>query len=342
MTTENAPADDAAAVQRCEQVYARIRSELSKVVVGQEWVIEQVLIALLARGHALLEGVPGLAKTTLLRSLAEATQLSFKRLLLTPDLTPTDLIGTEIIREEVETGERKYEFVPGPAFANVVLADQIHRAPPKTQASLLEAMEQRQVAVGGTVHRLPEPFFVLAIRDPLEQEGTSPLPAAHLDRFLLHVKIDYPGGGEEWEIVRRMTTGRPGRVAAVTSGQEIVDCQQLVVRAPLSDQVLGYAWALVRATRPGSAEAADFVDRWVEWGAGPRGVLALATCAKARAILHGRYRATVDDVQAVAKPALRHRITGNHAAEANAITSDGLIEMLVEAVPADQQYDRPE
>ena len=342
MTTEDASPDDAAAVGRCAESYARIRSELATVVVGQQRVIEDVLIAFFARGHALLEGVPGLAKTLLLSSLAEATDLSFTRILLTPDLTPTDLTGTEIIREDMDTGQRKYEFVAGPLLANLVLADQIDRAAPKTQAALLEAIEQRRVTAGGTAHRLPEPLFVLATQNPLEQEGTYRLPQAHLDRFLLYSKIDYPGGREEWEIARQATTGQQGRLSAVTSGEDIVDCRGLILRTPVSDQVLGYAWALVRATRPGSAEAADFVDRWVEWGSGPRGVLALVTCAKARAILHGRYRATVGDVRAVAKPALRHRIAGNHAAQANALTSDGLIEMLMEAVPADQHYEPPE
>lgn len=341
MTSDNAPPDDLAAVQRCHESYARIRSELSKVIVGQVCVIEQVFIALLSRSHALMEGVPGLAKTLLASSLAAAAELRFKRIQLTPDMIPSDLTGTQVIQEDLETGERKYKFLAGPVFANVILADQLNRAPPKTQAALLEAMRERQVSAGGTAYWLPDPFFVLATQDPLEKEGTHPLPAAQLDHFLLYIKVYYPSGAEEWEIARRVTTGQQRRISPLMSGEDILGFQQLVARMPVSDRVLGYAWALVRASRPGKKESADFVDRWVEWGAGPRGLLSLVTCAKARAILHGRRQATVGDVRAMAKPALRHRIAGNYAAVANAMTSDGLVEMLMEAVPADQQYQKP-
>ena len=341
MTTDNIPQDDIAAVQRCKQAFDRIRSELAKVIVGQQRVIEQVLIAIMARGHALLEGVPGLAKTLLVSSLAEATHLTFKRIQFTPDLMPSDVTGTEIIQEDPATGQREYKFLPGPIFANMILADEINRTPPKTQAAMLESMQERQVSAGGKVHRLPDPFFVLATQNPLEQEGTYPLPEAQLDRFLLYIKVDYPSGPEEWEIARRVTTGQMGKIEPVMTGQDIIEMQQLVSRVPVSDQVLGYAWALVRASRPGTKEAAEFVDRWVAWGAGPRGVLTLVTCAKARAILHGRYHATIGDVQAIIKPALRHRIAGNYAAQANNTTSDRLIDMLMEAVPADRKYERP-
>jgi len=339
MTSENA--DDLAAVKRCQEAYERIRYELSKVIVGQDELIEQVLIAVLSRGHALLEGVPGLAKTLLVSSLSEATHLSFKRIQFTPDLMPTDVTGTEIIQEDFQTRERQYKFVPGPLFANMILAGEINRAPPKTQAAMLEAMHQRRVSVGGKVHELPDPFFVLATQNPLEQEGTYPLPEAQLDRFLLHIKVDYPSDAEEWEIARRVTTGRQGQMAPVISGQDLVEFQQLTRRVPVSDQVLGYAWALVRASRPGKKESADFVDRWVQWGAGPRGILTLIMAAKARAMLDGRYRATIGDIQAVAKPSLRHRIAGNHAAVANALSSDTLVEMLMEAVPPDRTYEKP-
>ena len=341
MSTVNAPPDDVAAVAHCKQSYDRIRSELSKVIVGQDWVIEQVLIAVFSRGHALLEGVPGLAKTLLVSSLAEATHLSFKRIQFTPDLMPSDVTGTEIIQEEMSTHERQYKFLPGPIFANMILADEINRTPPKTQAAMLEAMQERQVSAGGKVHKLPDPFFVLATQNPLEQEGTYPLPEAQLDRFLLYIKVEYPSGAEEWEIARKVTTGQLGRIEPLMSGEEILDIQKLVTRIPVSDQVLGYAWALVRASRPGKPEAPEFIDRWVAWGAGPRGVLTLVTCAKARAILHGRYHATVGDVQAIVKPALRHRIAGNYAAQANALSSDRLVEMLMEAVPADRRYEKP-
>lgn len=341
MTNEQLPPDDVAAVKRCKESYDRLRQELSKVIIGQDRVIEQVLIAIFARGHALLEGVPGLAKTLLVSSLAEATHLSFKRIQFTPDLMPSDVTGTEIIQEDPATRERQYKFLPGPVFANLLLADEINRTPPKTQAAMLEAMQERQISAGGNVHQLPEPFFVLATQNPLEQEGTYPLPEAQLDRFLLYIKVDYPTATEEWEIARRITTGQVGKIQPLMSAEDILRYQQLVIRVPVSDQVLGYAWMLVRASRPASQEAPEFVDRWVAWGAGPRGVLTLVTCAKARAILHGRYHATVGDVQAIAKPALRHRIAGNYAAQANALTSDRLVEMLMEAVPADRKYEKP-
>jgi MoxR-like ATPase len=339
--TASPTTDDVAAVQRCEQAYRRLRDELAKVIVGQDEVIEQVLVAIFARGHALLEGVPGLAKTLLVSSLAQSLHLSFKRIQFTPDLMPSDVTGTEVIQEDIQTGARQYKFLPGPVFANLLLADEINRTPPKTQAAMLEAMQERQVSAGGQVHKLPNPFFVLATQNPLEQEGTYPLPEAQLDRFLLYVKVDYPSGAEEWEVARRVTTGQMGEIAPIMSGNDIIEIQRLVTRVPVSDQVLGYAWALVRASRPNTPEATEFVNRWVNWGAGPRGVLTLVTCAKARAILFGRYHATVGDVQAIAKPALRHRIASNYAAQASNVGSEQLIEMLMEAIPADRKYEKP-
>ena len=333
--------DDVAAVQNCERAYNRLRDELAKVIVGQNEVIEQVLIAMFARGHSLLEGVPGLAKTLLISSLAKSLHLTFKRIQFTPDLMPSDVTGTEVIQEDPQTHERKYRFLPGPVFANLLLADEINRTPPKTQAAMLEAMQERQVSAGGSIHPLPAPFFVLATQNPLEQEGTYPLPEAQLDRFLLYIRVDYPSGAEEWEIARRVTTGQLGDIEPCMSGDEIIEMQKLVNRVPVSDQVLGYAWALVRASRPNTPEAPDFVNKWVNWGAGPRGVLTLVMCAKARAILYGRYHATVADVQAVAKPALRHRIAGNYAAQANNLNSEKLIEMLMQHVPADKKYEKP-
>jgi MoxR-like ATPase len=339
--SEQITQDDVAAVQRCERAYNMIRDELAKVIVGQDEVIEQVLIAMFARGHALLEGVPGLAKTLLVSSLAEALHLSFKRIQFTPDLMPSDVTGTEVIQENLETGARAYKFLQGPLFANMILADEINRTPPKTQAAMLEAMQERQVSAGGTTHKLPMPFFVLATQNPLEQEGTYPLPEAQLDRFLLHIKVDYPSGRDEWDIARRVTIGQLEKISPVLSGDDIVQLQQLVTRVPVSDQVLGYAWALARASRPNTVEAPDFINRWVAWGAGPRGVLTLVTAAKARAILYGRYHATVGDVQAVAKPALRHRIASNYAAQSQNVGSEQLIQMLMEAIPADRKYERP-
>jgi MoxR-like ATPase len=333
--------NDVAAVQKCEKAYNRLRDELSKVIVGQSEVIEQVLIAMFAKGHALLEGVPGLAKTLLISSLARALHLTFKRIQFTPDLMPSDVTGTEVIQEDPETHNRSYKFLPGPLFANMLLADEINRTPPKTQAAMLEAMQERQVSAGGKIHSLPAPFFVLATQNPLEQEGTYPLPEAQLDRFLLYVKVDYPSPAEEWEVARRVTSGQLGEIQPVLSGEEIVEFQKLVTRVPVSDQVLGYAWALVRATRPNAKEAPDFVNKWVNWGAGPRGVLTLVMCAKARAILYGRYHATVQDVQAIVKPALRHRLAGNYAAQANGLNSEKLIDMLLQAIPADRKYEKP-
>ncbi len=340
--TDKPQQDDIAAVERCQKGYRRIRDELSKVIIGQDEVIEQVLVAMFARGHALLEGVPGLAKTLLISSLAESLHLTFKRIQFTPDLMPSDVTGTQVNQEDPESRQRAYKFLPRPLFANMILADEINRTPPKTQAAMLEAMQERQVSAGGQMHKLPAPFFVLATQNPLEQEGTYPLPEAQLDRFLLYIKVDYPSGSEEWEIARRVTTGQLGKIEACMSGEEIIELQTLVTRVPVSDQVLGYAWALVRASRPGTPEAPEFVNKWVNWGAGPRGVLTLVTCAKARAILNGRYHATVADVQAVAKPGLRHRIAGNYTAQANNVGSEQLIDMLMEAVPADKQYNKPE
>ena len=333
--------DDLEAVEKCSAAFSRINEELSKVIVGQKEVVEQVLVAMLARGHALLEGVPGLAKTLLISSVAEALHMSFKRIQFTPDLMPSDVSGTEIIQEDVETGARAYKFLPGPLFANMILADEINRTPPKTQAAMLEAMQERHVSAGGTMHDLPDPFFVLATQNPLEQEGTYPLPEAQLDRFLLYIKVDYPSGSEEWEIARRVTTGQMGKIESVVSAEEIIEYQKMVRDVPVSDQVLGYAWALVRASRPGTAESPDVINKWANWGAGPRGVLTLVSCAKARAILHGRYHATSGDVQAVAKPALRHRVAVNYAAQAADIDSEKLIEMLMEALPTDQAYQKP-
>jgi len=333
--------DDLKAVENCAEAFKKINEELSKVIVGQQDVIEQVLVAMLARGHALLEGVPGLAKTLLISSLADAMHMSFKRIQFTPDLMPSDITGTEIIQEDPETNQRAYKFLPGPLFANMVLADEINRTPPKTQAAMLEAMQERHISAGGTMHNLPNPFFVLATQNPLEQEGTYPLPEAQLDRFLLYIKVDYPTGPEEWEVARRVTTGQMGKIEQVLSGEEIIGFQKLVTQVPVSDQVLGYAWALVRASRPGGPESPEVVNKWASWGAGPRGFLTLISCAKARAILHGRYHATAGDVQAIARPALRHRLAVNYAAQAADINSEKLIEMLMEEVPADQHYEKP-
>lgn len=341
MTTDDMTVDDIAAVATCAKMYVSLRDELGKAIVGQQDVIEQVLIAILARGHALLEGVPGLAKTLLVSSLAQALHLSFKRIQFTPDLMPSDVTGTDVIQENLETGNREYRFLPGPLFANMILADEINRTPPKTQAAMLESMQERQVSIGGTIHQLPSPFFVLATQNPLEQEGTYPLPEAQLDRFLLHIRVNYPSATDEWEVARRVTSGQLGQINAILSADDIRSFQQLVLRVPVSDHVLGFAHALVRASRPGTVEAPDFVNKWVNWGAGPRGVLTLVTCAKARAILHGRFHATIGDIQAVTPGALRHRIAPNYAALAAEITSEKIISMLMEQIPVDKPFVRP-
>jgi MoxR-like ATPase len=333
--------DDVAAIQRCKQAYDLVRRELAKVIVGQDDVIEQVLISMLSRGHALLEGVPGLAKTLLVSSLAESLHLTFKRIQFTPDLMPSDVTGTEVIQEDPHTHVRAFRFLPGPVFANLLLADEINRTPPKTQAAMLEAMQERHVSAGGRMHPLPAPFFVLATQNPLEQEGTYPLPEAQLDRFLLYIRVNYPSASEEWDIARRVTGGQQHSIEACMSGEQIIEFQKLVARVPIADQVLGYAHQLVRATRPQTAEAAGFVNEYVSWGAGPRGLLTLVTCSKARAILYGRYHATVEDVQAMVKPALRHRIAGNYAAQAKGYSSEKLIEMLMDSVSPDKVYAQP-
>ncbi|GIX03259.1 MAG: ATPase AAA [Planctomycetaceae bacterium] len=337
----NISEDPLAAVHSSHQAYTRLRQELSKVIVGQHEVIEQVLIAIGARGHALLEGVPGLAKTLLVSSLARALHLSFKRIQFTPDLMPSDITGADVIQELAETGQREYRFLPGPLFAHMILADEINRTPPKTQAAMLEAMQERQVSVGGRIHPLPDPFFVLATQNPLEHEGTYPLPEAQLDRFLLYIKVDYPTGDEEWEVAQRATQGTQGDIEPVLQAQQILQLQELISQAPVSDQVLGYAWALVRASRPGTPEATEYVNRWVSWGAGPRGLLSLISCARARAVLHGRYHPTTEDIRSLAYPVLRHRIAPNYAAQAAGIRRDDIITQLLESISPQRAYARP-
>ena len=341
MTDQIKQSADLQAVEKLRDARTRIKAEIGKVIIGQDRVVDELLIALLSNGHCLLVGVPGLAKTLLISTLARVLDLKFSRILFTPDLMPSDITGTEILEENKSTGQREFKFVKGPVFANIVLADEVNRTPPKTQAAMLEAMQERQVSAGGKVYQLPAPFFVLATQNPLEQEGTYPLPEAQLDRFLLYIRMGYPTPGEEWEIARRVTTGRLGDIQQVLTAEEIVQFQKLVLRVPVSDQVLGYAWALVRASRPNTPEAPDFVNRWMSWGAGPRGVLTLISCAKARALLYGRMHASIEDVQAVVKPALRHRLAANFAAQAAGKGSEELLDMLLKAVPPDRKYEKP-
>ena len=311
---------------------ATLRDEVGKVVVGQRAVVDELLVAFLAGGHALLEGVPGLAKTLMIRTLADAVDLSFRRIQFTPDLMPSDILGTEILEEDHATGKRFFKFQKGPIFAHIVLADEINRTPPKTQAALLEAMQEREVTYGGTTYPLDPPFFVLATQNPIEQAGTYPLPEAQLDRFLLLIRVGYPTATEEEEILRR-TTGRVvAEVKPVITGAELLQAQRLVREVAVSDPLLGYAAAIARATRPG-AEADPFVREWVRWGAGPRAGQALVLAAKARAALHGRFATTLDDLRAAAAPVLRHRVLVNFRAEAEGIDADKVTARLLEAVP---------
>jgi MoxR-like ATPase len=320
-------------MERVREAYARIAGELAKAIVGQQQVMEELLIALLARGHCLLVGVPGLAKTLMIRSLAQALSLQFSRIQFTPDLMPADITGTEVIQEDKASGRREFRFLPGPVFANVVLADEINRTPPKTQAALLEAMQEHQVTVGGCKHPLAEPFFVLATQNPIEQEGTYPLPEAQLDRFMFNVWVDYPGEEEELEIVKRTTADLETSIAPTLSAEQIVELSQVVRRIPIADHIARYALQLARRTRRHEPGAPDFVCEYVLWGAGPRASQYLVLGAKARAVLHGRRCVSQEDIRAVAPSVLRHRIKTNFNADAEGVTSDVIIRRLIEIVP---------
>ena len=325
---------DVQAVERFRDACARLREEIRHVIVGQDRVVEEVLLAMFARGHCLLEGVPGLAKTLLVRTLARVLSLQFHRIQFTPDLMPSDITGTEILREDKATGHREFEFVHGPLFANIVLADEINRTPPKTQAALLEAMQEHRVTASAKEYYLKEPFLVLATQNPIEQEGTYPLPEAQLDRFMFHVRVDYPAFDEEIEVVRRTTTKREPELKHVLTGDDIVALQDLVYRIPVPDHVYRYAVSVVRKSRPKEADAPKYIREWVAWGAGPRASQYLVLGAKARSILLGRGYASVEDVKAVAGPVLRHRILLNFNAEAEGITSDHVVAKLLDEVPA--------
>ena len=310
----------------------RISAELKKAIVGQETIIEQMIIGLMARGHALLTGVPGLGKTLLVKSIAQTFSLSFKRIQFTPDLMPADILGTEVVEEDKTTGKRLFRFVHGPVFANIVLADEINRTPPKTQAALLEAMEERQVTAAGQTFPLEPPFFVLATQNPIELEGTYPLPEAQLDRFLLNVVMDYLPQADEIRMVTETTAVQGASPEPVFSPDEIIDIQNWVRQVPVSEHVVSYAVRLVGASRPTADEAPDFVKDQVKWGAGSRASQALILAGKARALLNGRYTVAVEDVQALAIPVLRHRMIPNFHAEAEGITADSLIGRLLETI----------
>jgi MoxR-like ATPase len=334
--TDKAPqpsADDLKALEHLKTAYSAIRQELGKVIVGQDEVIEQLLIAIFAQGHCLLEGVPGLAKTLMVSTLARSLKLQFSRIQFTPDLMPSDITGTEVIQENRATGERGFKFLTGPVFANIILADEINRTPPKTQAALLEAMQERQVTIGGQRHGLPAPFFVLATQNPIEQEGTYPLPEAQQDRFMFKVFVKYPGYDEEYRIAETTTAQFNPQVAGVLTGDEIQQLQQMVRRVPVAPFVIHYALRLVRATRIHEGDVPAFVKDWVSWGAGPRGMQYLLLGGKARAMLQGRFFVTTDDIRAVAHPVLRHRVITNFNAESSGISPDKVVDRLLVDVP---------
>lgn len=312
----------------------RIREQVANIVVGQGDVIDQLLIAILARGHCLLEGVPGLAKTLMVRSLAESMSLTFHRIQFTPDLMPADITGTDIIQENKETGHRDLVFEKGPIFSQMLLADEINRTPPKTQAALLEAMQEHEVTVGGTTYKLDEPFFVLATQNPIEQEGTYPLPEAQRDRFLFNVIVEYPSRDQESEIIDRTTSTISSKIAPVVSGKEIIECQETVRRVPLPNHVKDFVLDLVRSARPKEEASASWVKDLIDWGPGPRACQQLVLAAKAQALLQGRHHVTLDDVMVLARPVLRHRIVPTFNAEAEGISVDDLIGRLLKEIPA--------
>ena len=309
-----------------------LRSAIAQAIVGQDAVVEQLLIGLLAGGHCLLEGVPGLGKTLLVRSLGQALALQFRRIQFTPDLMPSDILGTEILEEDHGTGKRHFKFPPGPVFTNLLLADELNRTPPKTQAALLEAMQEHTVSYAGVTHQLPEPFFVLATQNPLEQAGTYPLPEAQLDRFLLHVRVDYPSESEERDILINTTGSKAAKVPSVMSGAEVLALQSLVREVHVGADLLDWINHLVRATRPQHSQLPE-VKQWVKWGAGPRAGQSLVLASKARALLHGRYAATREDVAALAAPVLRHRLLLSFTAEAEGRSADDVVVALLRGLP---------
>jgi MoxR-like ATPase len=329
--------DDIQAVEKLGEARDKIVTELRKTIVGMDDVIDEMMIAIFSRGHCLLVGVPGLAKTLLVSSLAETMSMSFKRIQFTPDLMPSDITGTELLQEDPETHERRFKFQKGPVFTNLLLADEINRTPPKTQAALLEAMQEKTVSSGGEDFKLDEPFFVLATQNPIEQEGTYPLPEAQLDRFLFNIMVKYPSKSEEFDIMRNVTNDEEPKLKKVVDGPTILEFQHLVRRIPVADHVFKYALELVRATRPDEPDAPEFVRKLISWGAGPRASLNLILAGKARAALRGRCHVSTDDVQAVCLPILRHRIIPSFAARSEGMTSDSLIEKLLEEIPANEE-----
>ncbi|MGI9517051.1 MAG: AAA family ATPase [Pirellulaceae bacterium] len=338
-SNENLTQDELQALENLKSAYQSVRTELGKMIVGQKAVLEQLMISIFAQGHCLLEGVPGLAKTLMVSTLAETLHLDFNRIQFTPDLMPSDITGTEVIQEDRHSGSRDFKFLPGPIFSNIILADEINRTPPKTQAALLEAMQEKQVTIGGQRHPLPVPFFVLATQNPIEQEGTYTLPEAQQDRFMFKIFVEYPSYDEEYMIAATTTADIEPKVSQVLTGEDIVKLQHMVRRVPVAPHVIHYALRLVRATRVASDDAPEFVKDTVSWGAGPRGLQYLLLGGKARAVLEGRFYVTTDDIQAVARPVLRHRVITNFNAESSGITPDTVINQLLETMPDRNEND---
>ncbi len=335
-TAPQATGSDLEAVEQLSQAFRTMTQELSKVIVGQHQVVEQVLTAMFCQGHVLLVGVPGLAKTLLVSTISQVLHLGFKRVQFTPDLMPSDITGTAVLEEDHTTGKRAFRFVRGPLFANVVLADEINRAPPKTQAALLQAMQEHAVTAAGSTHRLPEPFFVLATQNPIEQEGTYPLPEAQLDRFMFMTLVKYPTPADEIQIMKQATSEYRPQLSRILDGPAILNLQQIVRRVPVAEHVYAYARDLVRATRPGEPGVPAYINDMVQWGAGPRASIYLILAGKARAILNGRVHVTTEDIQRVAHPVLRHRILTTFSAEAAGMNSEKVIDRLLREVPRQQ------
>jgi MoxR-like ATPase len=335
MTSPTTPAEEQA--RQLTEAFRLLAEQIGKVIVGQTEVVEQLLMALFSRGHVLLVGVPGLAKTLLVGTVSRILRLTFKRVQFTPDLMPADITGTDILQDDPDTGRRRFVFLPGPIFANMVLADEINRTPPKTQAALLEAMQEHHVTSGAQTYHLPEPFFVLATQNPIEQEGTYPLPEAQLDRFMFNVVVGYPNRDEEIEIMKRTTGSARAELASILDGEQILRLQEVVRQVVVADHVFAYAADLVRATRPKELTTPKFIPELVAWGAGPRACQYLILGGKARALLHGRLHVTTDDVRAVALPVLRHRLVTTFHADAEGVSTDDIVKKLVQTIPLPQE-----
>lgn len=321
--------NDVEMVKYLNRKYSELKKEVAKVIIGQESVIDQIIIAILSRGHCLLVGVPGLAKTLLIKTLSEALELKFSRIQFTPDLMPSDIVGTEIIEEDISIGSKSFKFIKGPVFANMILADEINRTPPKTQSALLEAMQEHKVTAAGNTYTLDEPFYVLATQNPIEHEGTYPLPEAQLDRFMFNVWLDYPSISEGIDIIRYTTSMYTPKINIVLKKDEIISLQELVRRVPVADNVISYAVNLVNKTRPNNGTSPQYIKDWISWGAGPRASQYLILGAKTNAILHGRYSPEIDDINKAARPVLRHRLITNFNAEADGIKTTDIIDKLI-------------